>query len=119
MPAEPIYVLDELELRPGMLAPFREALEAQYLPGAQERGMRLLHVLVTPPVELATGSTSVVLVWQLAGVSGFWALRSQNGGPEIAEWWRDCEQFVLSRSRRFAVEADAMPRLEADARANA
>ena len=63
--------------------------------------------------------TQVVLVWQLDGVAGFWTLRSQSNSSEIAEWWRTCEQFVVSRSRRFAVEADVMPRLEADARENA
>ena len=119
MPNDPVFILDELELRPGMLEPFRAALEAQYLPGAEKRGMRLVHTLVTPPVELETGSTVVVLVWQVDGVPGFWKLRSQNGGPEIAEWWQRCDEFVVSRSRRFAVDAAAMPRLEADARANA
>ncbi len=119
MANDPVYILDELELRPGMLAPFREALEKQYRPGAEKRGIQLLHTWVTPPVELETGASRVVLVWQLDGVPGFWGMRSQNGGPEIAEWWQACEEFVVSRTRRFAVEADSMPRLEADARLNA
>ena len=113
-----IFVLDELVLRPGMLAPFRAALESQYMPGAQQRGMRLLHTWVTPPVELEMDGTQVVLVWQLDGVAGFWTMRSQSNSPEIAEWWRSCEPFVVSRTRRFAVEANALPRLEAAARVN-
>ena len=119
MSDDSVFILDELELRPGMLAPFRKAFLAQYAPGARQRGMRLLHTWVTPPVELETGGTKVVLVWQLDGVSGFWTMRSQNGGPETAAWWQNCEQFVVSRTRRYAVEADALPRLESAARANA
>ena len=94
-------------------------IEAQYLPGAKKRGMQLLHTWVTPPVELEKGGSRVVLVWQLDGVTGFWTMRSQNGDPAIARWWQACEQFVVSRTRRFAIEADLMPRLEADARKNA
>ncbi len=119
MSGDSVYILDELELRPGMLASFRKEFEAQYAPGAQQRGMRLLHTWVTPPVELETGGTKVVLVWQLDGVPGFWTMRSQNSAPETAAWWQNCERFVVSRTRRYAVEADAMPRLEASARANA
>ena len=46
-------------------------------------------------------------------------MRSQNSRPEIAQWWQTCDEFVVSRTRRFAVEADSMARLEADARENA
>jgi hypothetical protein len=119
MPADPVYILDELELRPGKLAAFCEALEARYLPGAQMRGMQLLHTWVTPPVELEQGGTRVLLVWQLDGVPGFWGMRARNASADIAQWWHDCEQFVVSRTRRYAAEASALPRLEASARTNA
>lgn len=119
MSDDSVYILDELELRPGMLSSFRAALEKQYLPGAEKRGMQLVHTWVTPPVELETGGSRVVLVWRLDGVPGFWAMRSQNSRPEIAQWWQTCDEFVVSRTRRFAVEADSMARLEADARENA
>lgn len=116
---DPVYVLDELELRPGALAAFREALGARYQPGAERRGMTLLHTWVTPPVELANGGTRVVLVWQLDGVAGFWAMRSGTRDLDVEQWWRECEAFVVWRSRRFAAEADALPRLEEAARGNA
>lgn len=115
---DPVYVLDELELRPGALDPFRQAFDTGYRLGAEARGMKLLHTWVTPPVELADGGTRVLLVWQLDGVEGFWSVRTQRD-PDVASWWQECERFVVSRTRRMAAEADALPRLEAAARANA
>ena len=114
-----VYILDEFELLPGKLEAFLSALDTEYRPGAERRGMTRQHTWVTPPVDLPDGGTTVIIVWTLVGAAGFWAMRSQNSGPEIAEWWRTCEQFVVSRSRRYAAEADALPRFEADARANA
>jgi len=46
-------------------------------------------------------------------------MRARSGSPEIEQWWQVCDRFAVSRTRRFAVEADAMARLEAEARANA
>jgi hypothetical protein len=106
--AAPVYVLDELELRPGMLAAFRAALAREYVPGARARGMQLVHTWVTPPVELAEGGTRVVLVWRLAGPAGFWAMRAQRDEANVAAWWRACERFAVSRTRRFAADADML-----------
>jgi hypothetical protein len=114
-----ITLLDELDLRPGMLEEFLHAFDAQYRPGAEARGLRLLHTWVTPPVELAGITTRVVLVWQIDGLEGFWAMRSQNSSPEVEAWWRDCERFIVSRTRRYAVEADALASFVAAGRLHA
>jgi hypothetical protein len=110
--ATPVFVLDELELRPGMLAGFRDALAREYVPGAEARGMQLLHTWVTPPVELAAGGTRVVLVWRLEGPEGFWRMRAQRDEAAVEAWWRSCERFATSRTRRFAADADALEALK-------
>jgi hypothetical protein len=115
----PIMVLDELQLKPGMLDPFLEALESRYRPGAEARGQKLLHTWVTPPTETAGIGLSVLLVWELAGVPGFWQMRSQNATPEVTAWWSDCEAFIESRTRRFAVGVDALAEFEDLGRLNA
>jgi hypothetical protein len=115
----PVYALDEVELRPGMLAPFRDALAREYQPLAEARGMTLLHTWVTPPIELAAGGTRVVLVWQLAGVEGFWRMRAQSDPGPLDAWWRSCERFAVSRTRRFAADADALAGLDALGRRHA
>jgi hypothetical protein len=116
---DPIFVLDELVLVPGALEPFLEALEKDYRPGAEARGQRLLHRWVTPPTTAGGVAHTVVLVWQLRGVEGFWKMRSQNSTPEIAAWWADAGRFFVSRTRRWAAEADGLPALDALGRINA
>jgi hypothetical protein len=115
----PVFVLDELELRPDMLALFRDALAREYRPLAEARGLKLLHTWVTPPIELAAGGTRVVLVWQLEGVEGFWRMRAQSDPAPLDAWWRSCERFAVSRTRRFAAEADALSGLAALGRRHA
>ena len=103
----PVYVLDELRLRPGQTEAFLDAFEGEYRPGAEARGMELLHTWVTPPEGPPDQGESVLLVWRLDGVAGFWRMRSQNAAPEVLDWWRRCEEFVVERSRRYAVEPAA------------
>ena len=115
----PIIVLDELHLKPGRLEAFLEAFESRYRPGAEARGQKLLHTWVTPPTQTSGVGPSVLLVWELAGVPGFWQMRSQNATPEVLTWWADCEAFIESRTRRFAVGADVLAEFEALGRLNA
>ena len=115
---EPIYVLDEVELRPGMLDAFLEAMHERYRPDAEARGQRLLHTWVTPPTLIEGIPQTVLLVWQLEGVAGFWQMRSQNATPEVMSWWADCDAFVHRRTRRFAAEFEALAGLDALGRQN-
>lgn len=117
--ADAIFVLDELVIAPGMLADFLDALEERYRPGAEARGQRLLHRWVTPPTTAAGATHTVLLVWRLDGVAGFWGMRSQNSTPEVAAWWADAERFFVSRTRRFAAEFEALPALDALGRIHA
>lgn len=105
MPDCPLTVLDELELLPGQLGAFLDAFKVDYQPGAEERGMTLQHVWVTPPFERHEGGTTVLLVWQLDGTAGFWTMRSQSGAEEVARWWQRCDSFVVKRTRRIAAES--------------
>ena len=116
--ADPIYVLDELHLKPGMLDAFLASMRANYLPGAEARGQVLVHTWVTPPTSTDGIPMSVLLVWRLEGVAGFWRMRSQNATPDVVQWWKDCEAFVDSRSRRFAASPSSIPAFEALGRLN-
>lgn len=116
---DPIFLIDELLLRPGHLEDFLTAFRAHYLPGATARGQRLLQTLVTPPTTSPGIAQSVLLVWQLDGLEGFWGMRSQNASLEVAEWWRDCEKHIEARTRRYAASPDAIERFEKIGRLNA
>ena len=116
---EAIYVLDELVLRPGRLADFLETMERDYRPAAEARGQRLVHTWVTPPTTVEGPDTTLLLVWRLEGIPGFWGMRSRNSEPEVGQWWQDCEPLVIRRTRRFAASPEAVEGFEAAGRANA
>lgn len=120
-----IYLIDELEIVPGQLDGFLKAFERDYRPGAESRGQRLLQRLVTPPIDtgrladLPPVAQSVLLIWELDGLAGFWGMRSQNATAEVAEWWREAGAFFVSRSRRFAASPEAVATFETVGRMNA
>jgi hypothetical protein len=69
--------------------------------------MVLLHTWVTPPEGPPGLGETVLLVWSLNGIPGFWQMRSQTGLAGIAEWWSECDDYCVRRTRRFAVEPAA------------
>lgn len=111
MPDSPITIVDELELLPGQLDDFMAAFETEYRPGAEDRGMKLAHLWVTPPFERPEGGTTLLIIWQVEGAAGFWAMRSQSGAEDVARWWKRCDAFTVRRSRRIAAEAADLPSL--------
>ena len=117
--AETIYMIDEIELHPDRLDTFLEAFGARYLPLAKQRGMELLHTWVTPPEGPPGAGETVLLVWGLAGVPGFWQMRSQTGLPGVAEWWQECDTLCVRRTRRFAAAPEALPGMRAAGRVHA
>ena len=114
-----VYLIDELEIREGLLDEFLAAFRERYLPDAVARGMELRHTWVTPPEGPPGANPSVMLVWGLEGIPGFWRMRSQNGAPEIAAWWRECDRYCVTRTRRFAVDCDAREAFAAAGRVRA
>ena len=112
----PVYVVDEIELHPGKLEPFLASLAADYEPAAVERGMQRVHTWVTPPLELAEGGTQVLVVWQVAGVPGFWGSRG-GADADVLGFWERCDaEYARSRSRRYAADATNLAALDAAGR---
>ena len=114
-----IFLIDEIELLPDVLDEFLDAFQARYVPGAEQRGMELLHTWITPPESPPDSGCTLIFVWSLAGIPGFWRMRSQNAAPDIAEWWRDCERYCVRRTRRFAVTPESRPDFLAAGRVHA
>jgi hypothetical protein len=98
----PLYVLDEMTVPPGQLAHVRALIDEAYRPGAEERGLRLEHMCLTPPLELDDEPTTLVLWWSLPDPAAFWAMkRSATQNPGVAAVWDRVDGLVSSRSRRF------------------
>jgi hypothetical protein len=103
----PIYVLDEMTVPPGRLREVRSLLGERYRRGAEARGLHLERICMTPPVELDDEPTTLLLWWTLADIPAFWAMkRSSVGDPGVAAFWREVDDLVVSRSRRFAAPLD-------------
>lgn len=99
---EPIFILDQITLRPGKLGEFREKLAREYLPAARDRGLRLVDSWLTPPLEMHDAGNDLVLLWSLADIGAFWEMRRLQGeDPEGAHWWEGTGEWVASRSRQF------------------
>lgn len=115
-----IHVLDEMELAPGVdVEAFVAAFRSRYQVLAETRGMVLQHLWVTPPEGPPSVNPTVVAIWGLEGVPGFWRMRSQNADPEVAAWWAECDRQCVRRSRRFAVAPDALGGFSAAGRRHA
>lgn len=108
MPARSVtvYVVDDVTARPGAGEAFLEAYLQRYAPGAQARGLTLLHRLVSPPVWLHDQSNRLLFVWTAEGSAGVWASKfAGRSDPALAAWW-ETEAAALIESRTRAVYAD-------------
>ena len=117
--SDAVFVIDELVLRNGQLDAFLSAFASDYRPGAEARGQRLLHLLVSPPTRALELPQTVTLLWQLDGVAGFWGMRSQNAADDVVAFWAECDaRWVESRTRRFASAPESLSAFDAAGRAN-
>jgi len=104
-----IYVVDDVQAKPGLGEAFLEAYMNRYAPGARARGLTLVHRLVSPPVWLREQSNRLMFVWTAAGAAGVWASKfAGRTDPELAAWWEnEAAPYVESRSRSiFSEPAD-------------
>ena len=102
----PVYVIDELVVRPGEGRAVLDHYLAHYAPGAKARGMALERVLVSPPVWMDDQSNTLTITWTVAGAEGWWGMRlAATADPEVAAFWEAAADRLVSRRRSFAAEA--------------
>lgn len=110
--ADKIYILDEIVVRPGAVAAYRQAYLDGYAPRASERGMTLEHVRMTPPFEWREGSNTLHFCWSVEGIDAWWAMRIggvagrplDTSGLDNADWWIETEHMIVSRRRNVLVD---------------
>jgi ABC-type uncharacterized transport system permease subunit len=89
-----IHILDEIPLAAARLAPVLEALERLYLPACAARGLTLEQRWVSPPVVVPGQMNTIWLLWQVADVWAYYAMRSA-AGDEVRAFWdlveADCD----------------------------
>jgi len=100
--ADAIVRIDDITLAPGHRGHFVDLLRSQYVPGAQARGLELVDIALTPPVDAPDLETHVVIIWRLAGVDAFWhARRAAMTDPSVPAFWDGTADLVTRRTRRF------------------
>lgn len=102
-----VLVLDEIVVRPGLAATYREAYRSGYVPGAQRRGMRLEGAWQNPPgPDIDELPTTLFYLWSVDDVAAWWGMRLSrrpDGSDERFDklaWWQAADRMTLRRSRR-------------------
>ena len=94
-----IFILDEIQVKPGAAADYRRAYRANYVPGAEDRGMTLEQAWQSPPGrDYGPLPVTLYYLWSVPGVSEWWAMRFADRFGKLA-WWRTSSAMILSRKR--------------------
>lgn len=106
-----ILILDEIVVKPGLAAEYRDIYRRDYIPGAKRRGMRLDGAWQNPPGgDLAELATTLFYLWSVESLEAWWAMRRSrlpDGTDERFEkhaFWQRSDLMTISRSRRFLTE---------------
>ena len=112
-PTPTVFVIDDLTAKPGRGEVLLRAYLEGYAPGARERGMTLVHQLVSPAYWLRDGSNRLLFVWAVAGPAGVWRMKhAGRQDPALAAWWSaQAPQLVETRSRAICADAADLARL--------
>lgn len=108
-----IWIMDEIETKPGQGQAFLDAYMARYAPGNTARGLKLAHVMVEPAMWLDDASNRLVIIWEAADAGAVWAAKHQARGDEaVIRWWEEeAPAFTVSRRRSTLAPAEMLETL--------
>lgn len=108
-----IWVVDEIETKPGMGQAFLDAYLSRYAPGAEARGLRLAHRMIEPAMWLDDAPNRLLLIWEAADPGAIWAAKQQARQDDaVTRWWEEeAPAFLVSRRRATMAPADALAAL--------
>jgi hypothetical protein len=100
--APAVVIVDRVTLPRTSANDWIARLRAEYLPGAQDRGLRLAGVWTTRGTWAAPGvdAVEVVVTWTLAALGDFWRSRAGGSDPAVRAWWQATDALALHRSRK-------------------
>jgi hypothetical protein len=97
-----VFIVDTIDARPGEAKKVRDAYRSEYVPGARERGMTLLHEWISPPILMDERSLRLTFIWSVPDVDGWWSMRLTTSSDISAhEFWQRLEPLIEKRERRF------------------
>jgi hypothetical protein len=112
--ADPVFLIDDLTAQPGRGEALLDAYLREYVPGAEARGMTLLHRLVEPAFWLRDRSNRLLFIWTVPTPSDVWAgKRAARGDEAVLAWWNErAAPMILTRRRSMLADAGALEELD-------
>lgn len=124
--ADTIYIVDVLHAKPGDGKALFDHYMDKYVPGAEARGMTLVHSNVNPPIWLEddTANNTLEFVWSVPGMMGWAGMVGVSRydpevGPALIDFWYDIDDRVESRTRTLSAPDTDVESLTTLARLNA
>jgi hypothetical protein len=106
-----IFIMDEVVIKPGRAREFDDAYRGGYLPGAEQRGMKLENAWQSPPgFTPKEVPTTLYYIWSVEGVAGWWKMRltrrpdGSDSRYEKLAWWQSAGDMIERRKRVMLTE---------------
>lgn len=100
---EPVFVFDNLVVRPGNRQAVLDLFERVYKPMAAERGLLFVAIHQQPPFERQGASGEILIHWQYPSLGALWGARGiEETDPRLSAFWRDLMPLIESRTRRLS-----------------
>src|ERR1700712_1855867 len=106
--SERILILDEIDVKPGLTAAYRDAYRRDYMPAAERRGMTLIGAWQNPPgLDYDELSATLYYLWSIENIAAWWAMRFSRDADGVDErfeklaWWQDSDRMTLRRQRKL------------------
>lgn len=109
----PIWIIDEIVVRPGRGPDFLQCYLENYAPGAVSRGMTLVHQMVEPAMWLDDEPNRILLIWAVPDAGTMWMGKHvARMTADVTTFWEDtAPPFIISRKRSITAEADQLEAL--------
>jgi hypothetical protein len=89
--SKPIWIVDDITVRPGKGPDFVQAYMSQYAPGAVQRGMTLANRMVDPALWLQDQPNRILFVWTVPDAAAVWnskyAARQDPADCRVCRAW--------------------------------
>ncbi|MCV7385519.1 hypothetical protein [Mycolicibacter longobardus] len=106
----PIWVLDEITVRPGKGPAFLADYLEHYVPLVRRCGLTLAHRLVEPAMWLDDEPNRMLFLWSAPDPETIWrAKHTLRQDPEVLAWWQvQAPPMIECRRRATLAEAGAL-----------
>jgi hypothetical protein len=106
-----VLILDEIDVKPGMVAAVRDAYRTAYRPGAEARGMVLEAAWQNPPaIDVAELPATLFYLWTVEDQAGWWRQRLSRTPDGVDEreaklaFWQSIAPMTTGRKRRMLTD---------------